>query len=93
MSHEHDASKRLDSRTFGMTGREREILELVCEGRSNGNIAAREGVGVETVKTHVRALFFKFGVQGRPELIAKALHTGVIKLRPDAFDRKYTSAG
>ncbi|GAB1641971.1 response regulator transcription factor [Krasilnikovia sp. MM14-A1259] len=43
----------------GLTGREREVLDLVAEGLSNVEIADRLHIGVTTVKTHITSLMTK----------------------------------
>lgn len=53
-----------------LTARETEVLLLLREGRSNGEIAHRLQVGVETVRTHARHIYAKLGVASRRELIA-----------------------
>jgi DNA-binding NarL/FixJ family response regulator len=53
-----------------LTPREAEILPLLQEGRSNAHIAGELHVGVETIRTHVRNIFRKLGVESRRELIA-----------------------
>jgi DNA-binding NarL/FixJ family response regulator len=53
-----------------LTAREREVLERVAAGRSNGEIAAELFLGVSTVKTHINAIFAKLGVTSRAQAIA-----------------------
>jgi DNA-binding NarL/FixJ family response regulator len=48
-----------------LTAREREILELVAEGLSNKQIAARLHIGLATVKNHVHHILEKLQVQSR----------------------------
>lgn len=53
-----------------LTARERDMLELSCQGLTNKEIAARLGIGLSTVKGYMGKLFEKFGVRSRSELIA-----------------------
>jgi DNA-binding NarL/FixJ family response regulator len=46
-----------------LTGREREVLALMAEGRSNAAIAERLYLGRKTVETHVNAIFAKLGLE------------------------------
>jgi DNA-binding NarL/FixJ family response regulator len=46
-----------------LTPREREVLALMAEGRSNGAIAGVLGMGPKTVETHVAAIFSKLGLE------------------------------
>lgn len=55
-----------------LTPREAEVLDLLQGGRSNAEIAQALGVGVETVRTHVRRVYRKLGVRTRRELRARA---------------------
>lgn len=59
---------------LGLTARELEMLELVAAGLSNKEIAAREFVSENTVKTHLSRAFEKLGAQRRTQAvqIAKA---------------------
>jgi DNA-binding NarL/FixJ family response regulator len=61
-----------------LTPREREILQLLAEGKSNKDIAALFNLSLYTVDTHRRNLQDKLNVHSFPELILYALRKGVI---------------
>lgn len=65
--------------TLGVSGREREVLELLAGGSSNKEIALRLEVSPNTVKTHVANLFDKLGVNRRTAAILKARELGIIR--------------
>jgi DNA-binding NarL/FixJ family response regulator len=50
-----------------LTPREREVLALVAEGRSNASIARRLGLAEKTVETHVRSILSKLGLHTRED--------------------------
>jgi ATP/maltotriose-dependent transcriptional regulator MalT len=52
-------------RAAGLTRREREVLRLVAQGRSNEEIAAELVLSVRTVESHVASLYRKVGISGR----------------------------
>jgi DNA-binding NarL/FixJ family response regulator len=60
-----------------LTERETEVLQLMAEGMSNRDIAARLFVTEATVKTHVNNVFGKLGVNDRAAAVAWAFRSGV----------------
>ncbi|MBF0356870.1 MAG: hypothetical protein HQL43_16710 [Alphaproteobacteria bacterium] len=54
----------------GLTPRQREIVSLIEQGRSNKEIAALLDIGVGTVKQHVAALFRRLSVSSRAQAVA-----------------------
>jgi DNA-binding CsgD family transcriptional regulator/tetratricopeptide (TPR) repeat protein len=54
----------------GLTGREQEVLELLCEGRTNAGIAAKLVISPKTVDHHVSAVLAKLGVSNRADAAA-----------------------
>ena len=53
--------------------REREVVLLVAEGMSNKEIARRLCIGCETVKSHLKSVFWKLTVRTRAEAAYRAL--------------------
>jgi DNA-binding CsgD family transcriptional regulator len=66
---------------FGLTQREREVLELLADGRSNPQIAAELFISRKTASVHVSNILGKLGVASRGEAAAVAHRLG---LRPTA---------
>jgi LuxR family transcriptional regulator, maltose regulon positive regulatory protein len=64
-----------------LSPREREILELIAEGQSNKAIARQLGLGPETVKTHLKNIFAKLGVERRTQAVLRADELGVLRNR------------
>ena len=60
-----------------LTEREREVLELLCGGLRNSEIAERLCRSVRTVDHHVAAAFAKLGVNSRAEAVAAASRVGI----------------
>lgn len=63
-----------------LTAREREVLTLLVEGRSNKAIAAALDISEHTAKFHVNAILSKLGVQRRVEAVVRAARLGIIDL-------------
>ena len=66
----------------GLTERERKVLELVCQGQSNQEIASHLSVGLSTVRTHVSNILRKMAVPSRSKAILVAFESGLVSMAP-----------
>jgi DNA-binding NarL/FixJ family response regulator len=64
-----------------LTAREREVMALAAEGRSNVDIAERLVVSPLTVRTHVQRAMTKLGARDRTQLVVIAYQTGLVRPR------------
>ncbi|MBI4297772.1 MAG: response regulator transcription factor [Chloroflexi bacterium] len=64
----------------GLTEREREVLRLIAEGRTNQEIADLLVLSVSTVQTHRAHIMAKLGLHSRTELVKFAIRQGIISL-------------
>jgi DNA-binding NarL/FixJ family response regulator len=77
-----------------LTVREREVLNLLAEGRSQKLIAPELTISSKTVGTHIQNLLVKFGVHSRAELVASAYRGGfVLPLDDERLGRQATRGG
>jgi two-component system, NarL family, response regulator NreC len=63
-----------------LTTREREVLQLSAEGRSNGEIATRLSISPRTAETHRTHLMRKLGLHSQTDLVRYALRRGIIPM-------------
>jgi len=63
----------------GLTEREKEVLYLIAEGRSNKEIADELHISIKTVKTHVSNLLMKCELEDRTQLAVYAHRKGWVK--------------
>lgn len=70
----------LEQRAQGevLTGRERQILNLILSGQSNKEIARTLGISAKTVDKHRTSMMQKLNVHSVPQLMAHALREGLI---------------
>ena len=61
-----------------LTGREREILQLLADGMSNADVAQKLFISQETVKSHVRHILSKLEADTRTQAVAIALREAII---------------
>jgi two-component system, NarL family, nitrate/nitrite response regulator NarL len=71
-------------KTFGITGRELEVVALITEGSTNKHIAQTFGISEETVKRHLTNIFNKLGVGSRLELALFALNHNLLPPETDS---------
>lgn len=64
-----------------LTGRERQVIDLLGEGLSNKEISTRLHIAVHTVKSHVHNVLEKLALHSRLEVAAFS-HTGVVTRKP-----------
>ena len=62
-----------------LSERETEVLRLLAEGLSSGDIADRLAVSATTVKTHLRNLYYKLEVSDRAAAVAQAMRGGLLE--------------
>jgi LuxR family maltose regulon positive regulatory protein len=62
-----------------LTSRERELLQYLPTRMTNGDIAAKSYISVNTVKTHMVHLYRKLGVADRDAAVAKAEELGLLQ--------------
>lgn len=72
---------RLDGSAYEtLTNREQEVLQLLAEGLTNKQIAARLGISENTIKYHVNSVFGKLNAESRTEAVMRAARLGWLKL-------------
>jgi len=63
-----------------LTDREKQVLKLVAEGKSNKDVAEMLGISVKTAMSHREHVMEKLGVHNRTELVRFAIKKGVIRV-------------
>jgi DNA-binding NarL/FixJ family response regulator len=61
-----------------LTPREREVLAMLCQGRTNQEIGTNLFIGEATAKTHVSRIIAKLGVRDRVQAVIRAYEAGFL---------------
>ena len=69
---------RTPEKTEALTERETEVLRLIVQGQSNKEIARDLQIAEDTVKTHVKHILAKLGVQSRTQAVLGAIRLGLV---------------
>jgi DNA-binding NarL/FixJ family response regulator len=69
-----------ESEAENLTPREMETLEMLAEGLSNKQIAARLHISEHTAKFHVNSILSKLGAGTRTEAVMRGLRSGLLKV-------------
>lgn len=67
-------------RNSGLTKREVEILQLICEGKSNKEIAAQLDLSANTVAVHRANIMDALGIHKTAELVVYAIRNGLVNI-------------
>jgi two-component system NarL family response regulator len=73
------ASQLLAETETRLSAREREILTLVCQARTNAEVGRALGISEGTVRIHMTNIMVKLGVKRRTEAITVALKKGLVR--------------
>ena len=70
----HRTETQMDGETVELSGREREVLELLARGYLYKEIAEQLKISVQTVNTYIRRIYEKLHVRSRAQAVAKYAH-------------------
>lgn len=76
----HSESGDLKTAFDGLTEREREVLKLIADGRTNQEVADRLVISVKTVERHRANILAKLNLHSRTELVKYAIRKGLIEV-------------
>ncbi len=76
----HDDDSAVEDRYDLLTGREREVYQMLAEGKGNKEIAALLGLSLHTVETHRNRIMEKLGLHSAAELVLSAVQRGLVGL-------------
>lgn len=65
---------------YSLTAREREVLDLVVDGRTDGEIAEALFISPKTASVHVSNIKGKLGAESRVEIVTIAMRMGLVRL-------------
>jgi len=87
------AARQQSSSSFALTGREREVLQLIAEGHTMKAIAAMLVLSVKTVEGHNSRIMSKLGVRNRADLVRQAIGAGLVQFDSNAAGQDLAASG
>jgi DNA-binding CsgD family transcriptional regulator len=84
-----DSERRIRPRSdvlsmlFGLTGAEKRIALLLCDGKSLGEISDQQSISTNTLKTHLSRIFMKTGTSRQAQLVKLLLSLPPESSRPE----------
>ncbi|MGH9835247.1 MAG: response regulator [Blastocatellia bacterium] len=82
-----DAAHQPDQPAIKLTPRQREVLQLIAEGRTMKEIASILNISVRTVESHKYEMMQALGVQTNAELVQYAIKIGLVSVSPTPGER------
>jgi len=76
----HKRSSKNEQPAIHYSKREKQVLELLAEGKINRDIGTKLFISESTVKFHVHAILSKLDANNRTEAVSIAAHQGIIDL-------------
>ena len=76
----HHIGRRQDDPYNKLTNRERQVLQIIAEGKTNRQVAGQLGIALKTVDTHRTRLMRKLDIHDQTALVKYAIRRGVISL-------------
>ncbi|MCP3725218.1 LuxR C-terminal-related transcriptional regulator [Paraburkholderia sp. CNPSo 3272] len=77
--YEPESKPHRDAQRDSLSPRERSIVALIAQGQSNKEIARTIGITPETVKSYLKNIFVKLGVEKRAQAVARAQELGLME--------------
>jgi DNA-binding NarL/FixJ family response regulator len=84
----HNGKKKANGNGTTLSGREREVLQLVAEGKSTKDVAALLNVSVKTIETHRQNIMEKLNLFSIAELTKYAIAEGLTELQCESSNCK-----
>jgi len=81
-----DTARQADQPAFKLTPRQREVLQLVAEGRTMKEVACILNISTRTVESHKYEMMEALGVQTNAELVQYAIKIGLVSVAPSPGD-------
>jgi len=76
---DRDGAEGRNEPATNLTGRERQVVQLLAEGKSNKEVAGVLSLAIKTVETHRFNVFRKLGIHSLSELVHYAIRNGLVE--------------